>query len=105
MAHVRGMRLKILEVDALIGETEVFALYPPMSVAMAKVFPATACDQGRHANVIDGNHVGDRGEILRVEVEDDSTMKSEAASSQDFPTLGELGLQILGIYEPRLDEL
>lgn len=99
------MKLKIFEADTLIGEAEIFALDSPMGVAMAKFFPAIAYDQGRHANVIDGNYVGDRSKILRVEMEDGSTIKSEAVSIQDFPTLDDRELHILGIYEPRFDEL
>jgi hypothetical protein len=99
------MKLKIFEVNTLIGEAEVFALDPPMGVAMAKFFPAIGYNQGRHANVIDGNYVGDRSETLRVEMEDGATIKGAAISIQDFPTLDERELHILSIYEPRFDEL
>jgi len=99
------MKLKIFEADTLIGEAEVFALDPPMGVAMAKFCPAIGYHQGRHANVIDGKYVGDRSEILRVEMEDRTTIKGAAVSIQDFPMLDERELHILGIYEPRFDEL
>ncbi len=99
------MRLKIFEADTLIAEAEVFALDPPMCVAVAKLFPARAYDPARHANVIDGDYIEDRSEILRIGMQDGSTMKSEAISIQDFPTLEEREVHIIGIYEPNFDEL
>jgi hypothetical protein len=99
------MRLKIFEADTPIAEAEIYALDPPMCVAMAKLFPAIAYDQARHANVIDGDYIGDRSEILRIEMHDGSTMKSEAISIQDWPMLDEREVHILGIYEPSFDEL
>ncbi len=105
LAHEWAMRLKILEADILIGAAEVFALDPPMAVVMAKFFPAVAYDRGRHANVIDGIYIGDRSEILQVEMEDGSTIKCVAISIHDYPTLDERELHILGICEPHFDEL
>jgi hypothetical protein len=105
VVHVKEMRLKIFEADTPIAEAEIYALDPPMSVAMAKFFPAKAYDQVRHANVIDGDYIGDRSEILRIEMQDGSTMKSNAISIQDWPTLNEREVHILGIYEPSFDEL
>jgi hypothetical protein len=99
------MKVKIFEASTQIAEAEIYALDPPMGVAMAKFFPAKAYDQARHANVIDGDYVGDRSEILRIEMEDGSTLMSEAISIQDFPTLDEREVHILGIYEPSFDEL
>ena len=105
MVHVHEMKLKIFEADTRIGDAEVFALDPPMGVAMAKFDPAPGYDATRHANVIDGDYVGDRSDILRLEMPDGSTMKSEAISIQDWPTLGEFELHILGIYDPSFDKL
>jgi len=99
------MRLRIFEASTQIAEAEIYALDPPMSVAMAKFFPSEAYDQARHANVIDGNYTGDRSAILRIEMQDGSTMKSNAISIQDWPALDEREVHILGIYEPNFDEL
>lgn len=99
------MKLKIFEADKLIGSAEIFALDPPMCVAMAKFDPTTEYDMPSHANVIDGDYVGDRSDILRLEMPDGSAMKSEAISIQDFPTLDEREVHILGIYEPGFDQL
>lgn len=99
------MKLKIFEANTLIGDADVFALDPPMCVAMAKFSPARDYDASRHANVIDGDYVGDRTDILRLEMDDGPAMKSEAISIQDFPTLDEREVHIIGIYEPSFDEL
>jgi hypothetical protein len=105
LGHVGEMKVSIFEADTLIGEAEVFALDPPMCVAMAKFAPATAYEAGRHANVIDGNYVGDRSEILRLQMPTGATMRSEAISIQDYTTLGELEVHLIGIYEPSFDDL
>lgn len=99
------MRLKILEGETHIGDADVFALDPPMCVAMAKFSPARHYDANRHANVIDGDYVGDRTEILRLEMADGSMVKSEAISIQDYPTLYERQVDLIGIFEPSFDEL
>ena len=95
----------VFEADTQIGEAEIYSLDPPMWVAMANFFPTDAYDQARHANVIDGDYIGDRGDILRIEMKDGSILKSQAISIQDFPSLGEREIHILGIYEPVFDEL
>lgn len=99
------MKLRVFETDKLVGTAEVFALDPPMGVAMAKFDPAADYDPKRHANVIDGDYVGDRGEALRIEMVDGSMIKSGAISIQDFPTLNEREVHILGIYEPSFADL
>jgi hypothetical protein len=99
------MKLKILAGSTLIGNAEVFALDPPMCVAMAHFEPVEGYDATMHANVIDGDYVGDRSPLLRVEMPNGSTMKSEAISIQDYPTLGEREVDLIGIYEPSFDWL
>ena len=105
MVDTSGMKLKIFEADKLIGDAEVYALDPPMCVAIAKFDPSADYDATRHANVIDADYVGDRSDILRLEMEDGSSMKSEAISIQDFPLLNEREVHVIGIYEPSFDQL
>ncbi|MEL6709531.1 MAG: hypothetical protein AAFP79_14740 [Pseudomonadota bacterium] len=99
------MHLKILEGDRLIGEAEIYALDPPMCVAMAKFEPTGDYDPRRHANALDGEYIGDRSDILRLELSDGSALRSEAISIQDFPTIAEREVQLLGIFEPSFDDL
>lgn len=99
------MKLKIFEAEKMIGDAEVYALDPPMGVATAKFYPAADYDVKRHANVIDGDYVGDRSEILRLEMADGSSMRSEAICIEDYPSLNEREVHIIGIYEPNFDQL
>ena len=99
------MQVTIFEAEITIGEAQIFALDPPMGVAMAKFQPSPAYDVERHANVIDGDYVADRGGILRIEMSDGVALKSNAISIQDYPALDEIELHILGIYEPNFDKL
>lgn len=99
------MKLKILEGGTLIGNAEIVALDPPMRVATAKFYPAANYDSKRHANVIDGEYLGDRSDILRVVLDDGAAIESEAISIQDWPTLKEHELHLWGIFQPKFDEL
>ncbi|WP_417320741.1 hypothetical protein [Erythrobacter aureus] len=99
------MKISIFENATLIGEATVFALDPPMCVAMAKFAPAPAYDAERHANVINADYVGDRSGILRLELPDGKAMIAEAISIQDFPEIDERQVDLIGIFEPSFDEL
>lgn len=103
--NVNEMHVTIFEADIPIGEAEIFALDQPMGVAMAKFKPLPTYDVERHANVVDGDYIADRSEILRIEMKNGIELKSEAISLQDWPTLGEFELHILGIYDPSFDKL
>ncbi|MEP2734883.1 MAG: hypothetical protein ABJP34_01185 [Erythrobacter sp.] len=103
--NIAEMKILVFEAETLVGEAVVFALDPPMCVAMAKFQPSSAYDVKRHANVIEGDYVADRGDILRLERHDRSALKSEAISIQDFSSIDEIELHILGIYEPNFNEL
>lgn len=94
------MRLRVFEVDVLIGEAAVVALDPPMGVVIAKFIPTHAYDVSRHASVIDEEFAGDHSDVLRVETEIGLIVKSVGISILYFPTLNERELHILGIYEP-----
>ena len=99
------MQLRIFEGDTLIGDAEIFALDPPMRVAMANFEPAADYDPQRHANVLDGEYIGDRSDILRLEMRDGSALKCAAISIQDFSAIAEREVYIHEIFEPSFDEL
>ena len=105
LVHMPAMKVTIYEADTPIGEAEIFALDPPMGVAMAKFTPLSAYNVAQHANAIDGEFIEDRGDKLRIEIEDGTALRSQAISIQDWPTLEEREVHILGILEPRFDEL
>lgn len=99
------MKLEIFDASTSVGEAEFFALDPPMGVAMAKFKPSPAYAAIRHANVIDGNYIADRSDRLRVEMENGSEILSGAISIHDYPSLGEIEVHLLGIYQPKFEEL
>lgn len=105
MVHQATMKVTIYEANTPIGEAEIFALDPPMGVAMAKFTPAPAYNAAKHANVVDGDYIEDRSDSLRIEMADGVTLTSQAISIQDWPTLGEREVHILGILEPSFDSL
>ena len=105
MMHNAAMKVTIYEADTPIGEAEIFALDPPMGVAMAKFKPLAAYDVDQHANVVDGDYIEDRGERLRIEMADSVPLISQAISIQDWPALGEREVHILGILEPSFEAL
>ena len=87
------------------AEADAFAAALSLAVAMAKFKPLPGYQVDRHANVIDGEYVGDRSELLRVEAAHGIALKSSAISIQDWPRPGEREVHLLGIYEPRFEEL
>jgi hypothetical protein len=105
LVHTSAMKVTIYEADTPIGEAEIFALDPPMGVAMAKFAPLPAYNVAQHADVVDGEYIEDRGDKLRIEMEDGAALRSQAISIQDWPTLEEREVHFLGILEPSFDEL
>ena len=105
LMHITTMKVKIFESDSPIGEAEIFALDSPMGVAIAKFIPLPAYNVAQHANVVDGDYIDDRGDKLRIEMTNGVALTSQAISIQDWPTLGEHELHILGVLEPSFDEL
>lgn len=105
LVYPRAMNLTIFEADTLIGSAEIFALDPPMGVAIARFRPTSAYDIQRHANVVDGDYIADRSDLLRIELPDGTALKNLAVAIQDYPTLDEIVIDILGIIEPRFEDL
>lgn len=99
------MKLTIFDAYTPIGDAEVFALDPPMGVAMAKFAPLPAYNVEQHASIVDGEFYEDRGGALRIEMEDGIPLRSQEMSLKDWPTLGEYELHILGIIEPSFETL
>lgn len=99
------MKVTIFEAAIAVGEAEIFALDPPMHVAAAKSYPSLHYDASRHANVIDGDYVGDRTPLLRLEMSSGVALRAKAISIQDLPALGEREVYITGIFEPSFDDL
>lgn len=99
------MLVKIFEDQTQIAAAEVYAPDPPMGVAVARLTPTEAYDSKRHANVIDGEFFGDRGDILQIETDDGTAIVCRVISIQDYPTLNERYVEMIGITEPSLEKL
>ena len=59
-----SMQVEILKGDMLIGAASIEHLDPPMGVAFGPFFPSIDYASASHANVIEGEHVGDKGLFL-----------------------------------------
>lgn len=58
------MQVSVYQNETLIGTASLEHLDPPMGIAFGPFSPSEDYDRVRHANVIDGKHVGDNGESL-----------------------------------------
>jgi hypothetical protein len=99
------MRVMIFDDSMLIGEASLNAFDPPMGVAMGPFDATSDYDAWRHANVVDGEFVAFRGAGLRVEAEDIGTIQSVGLSIEDWPSVGERVIHIIGISEPSFEVL
>jgi hypothetical protein len=97
------MRVAIHDSEGLIGLAELNASDPPMCVGSGRFIPTAAYSRSKHANVIDGEYVGDRTANLRVVSADHGDVDSEAISIQDFAALDEIVVYLVGISSPSYD--
>lgn len=100
------MVVEIFEGPDLVGTGQIYALDPGMGVATAYFAPTSAYDCERHANVVDGEYLGDRTSILTARFPDGGEIITcNAISIMDFPTLNECEIQLIGINEPPYADL
>lgn len=99
------MTFRFFHGEAQIGTATLFALDPPMGVAMAKFRPTEAYESAKYANVLDGDYLGDRTGILTVKLDDGTELKCNAVAIHDYPSLDEIEVHLLGIIEPSYDQL
>lgn len=60
MGDTRPMHVSVFDGETLIGHASLTDLDPPMGVAMGAFTPSEHYVQAAHANVIDGDYVGER---------------------------------------------
>jgi len=99
------MKVFVFEAATLVGEADVYALDPGMGVAIAKFQPAPAYTVTRHANVVEGEYLGDRSDILSAELEDGTALVCGAIVIQDYSSIDEREVDFLGIIEPSFSTL
>ena len=99
------MRVAVYEDKNLVGHADLAASDPSMGVASGPFCPSPAYNPDEHANLVDGEYLGDRGDKLRVTSERFGHLQCHAIVIGDWPTLGEMHLDLLGITSPAYDEL
>jgi hypothetical protein len=100
------MVIEIFEGSDLVGTGQIYALDPPMGVATGYFAPTSAYDRGRHANLVDGEYLGDRTSILTARLTDGGEIIAcRAISIMDFPTLDECEIHLIGISAPPFKDL
>jgi hypothetical protein len=60
------MQVRVYRDETLIGTAMMEGLDPSMGVAYGPFSPAGQYDREQHANVIEGDYIGDRGQALSV---------------------------------------
>jgi len=99
------VHVSIFNRDTLIGHANLSELDPPMGVATGAFVPTADYARTDHANVVDGDYVGERSQGFRVLSEAHGKIESQAIAILDWPTLGEIELHVLGITNPDYEAL
>ncbi len=98
------MQIKIFADEILIGRSNLDQLDPPMGVAMGSFFATDAYDRTLHANVIEGDHIGDRGKMLFIQSSDHGRIECAAISIEDYSDgLGEIEISVMEIPYPEYE--
>ncbi|CCW18903.1 hypothetical protein EBBID32_32600 [Sphingobium indicum BiD32] len=58
------MQIQVFEGETLVGTATIKHLDPPMGVAFGPFSPTSDYASSAHANVVEGDYVGDRGLVL-----------------------------------------
>lgn len=83
------MQIQVFEGEMLVGTATLKHLDPPMGVAFGPFSPTTDYTSSAHANVVDGDYVGDRGLVLAATADQhDSLDASIAIEDWTDPEIG-----------------
>jgi hypothetical protein len=95
------MLVQVLSNGVVIGGADLTQLDPPMGVAMGHFEPADHYDRRLHANVIEGDYIGDPGASFVVVSEDNGIIVCVGVAIEDYAeSMGERQLTVLGIPYP-----
>jgi hypothetical protein len=95
------MRVTVLSGNATLGAANLGQLDPPMGVAMGSFEPSGCYDKHAHANVIDGEYVGDKGTSFVVISDAHGKIDCVGIAIEDFAeSIGERQLTLFGIPYP-----
>ena len=94
------MRVTVFDGENVVGRADLAASDPSMGVASGVFHPGSAYSRAEHANLVDGEFVGDKSAELRVISEDHEQITCGAIVIGDWPTLKEIHLDLLAITSP-----
>jgi hypothetical protein len=95
------MRVQVVSNGIVIGAADLTRLDPPMGVAMGPFEPADHYERAVHANVIEGNYIGDPGASFVVVSEVHGAIGCVGVAIEDYAeSIGERELTVLGIPYP-----
>ncbi|PJI87108.1 hypothetical protein DAH55_08320 [Sphingomonas koreensis] len=86
------MHVKIFERGILVGSATLKNLDPPMGVAFGPFLPTPDYARDAHANVVEGQYVGDRGLVL-VAIADQRGALDASIAIEDWADV-EFGAQL-----------
>jgi hypothetical protein len=88
--EINHMQVSIHQGQTLIGIATLEHLDPPMGVAFGPFSPSNGYDRDKHANAVDGDYVGDRGQSLSVCHDQHGLLKTASIAIEDWadPEIG-----------------
>jgi len=99
------MNVTIFDGATVIGHAYLSGLDPPMGCASGTFVAAPAYVAAEHANVLDGDYLGDRGAGFRVVSHIHGEIECQSAVILDFPSIDEIGVDVIGIPYPLYETL
>jgi hypothetical protein len=73
------MQVKVFEYNMLVGTATLEHLDPPMGVAFGPFSPTTDYAPDAHANVVDGEYLGDKGLVLAATADPHGSLDASIA--------------------------
>ena len=87
------MQVSVHEGEMLVGTAVLEHLDPPMGMAFGPFLPSDRYNRDRHANTVEGEYVGDRGQSLAAIVVQHGTLETASIAIEDWSSPG-LGMQL-----------
>jgi hypothetical protein len=84
------MQVSVYRDGALIGTAILEHLDPPMGVAFGPFVSSDQYDRDQHANTVEGEYVGDKGQSLSVRADQLGPLKTASIAIEDWsdPEIG-----------------
>jgi hypothetical protein len=89
------MQVSLHEGPTLVGTATIEHLDPPMGVAFGPFEPSEHYSRDRHANVIEGEFVEDRGRILTASADRYGVLRTRTVAIEDWTNPSYIELTLL----------